>query len=85
MDKVFSARVDESVIQQIGLLARELSISKKAVLESAIRQYAASVEAANKLEVFEVTCGSWKRQESPETTVRHSRSAFNQSMTRHHS
>lgn len=39
MDKVLSARVDETVIRQIGLLARELKTTKKAIIESAIRLY----------------------------------------------
>jgi len=39
MDKILSARIDESVMEQLGLLARELNTSKKAVIEAAIRLY----------------------------------------------
>jgi len=40
MDKIMSTRMDEAVIQHIGMLARKLGTSKKAVLESAVRYYA---------------------------------------------
>jgi predicted transcriptional regulator len=36
MDKILSARVDESVANRIGLLARRLRTSKKKIIESAI-------------------------------------------------
>jgi len=47
MDKILSARVDESVIQQIGVLAHELDTSKKAVIEAAIRMF--SEQTATKI------------------------------------
>jgi predicted transcriptional regulator len=37
MDKILSARIDEAVIRQIALLARELNTTKKAVIESAVK------------------------------------------------
>ncbi len=84
MDKVLSARVDESVIQQVGLLSRKLHTSKKAVIEAAIRQYSEQSGLKEKIDVFENTCGAWKRSEMPQEDVLISRSAFNQSMERHH-
>jgi predicted transcriptional regulator len=36
MDKILSARVDESVVNRIGSLARRLHTSKKKSIESAI-------------------------------------------------
>ncbi|WP_446008463.1 ribbon-helix-helix protein, CopG family [Candidatus Electrothrix sp.] len=83
MDKVFSARVDEAVIRQIDLLTRELKTSKKAIIESAIRLYSEQSGLRKKVDVFEQTCGSWNRSESPEETVNQARSAFRKSMERH--
>ncbi len=83
MDKVLSARVDEAVIRQIGLLARELKTTKKAIIESAVRLYSEQSGLKKKLDVFEQTCGSWNRSESPEETVNQARSAFRGSMERH--
>jgi predicted transcriptional regulator len=37
MDKILSARVDETTIRKIGLLAQKLKKTKKAVIEEAIR------------------------------------------------
>jgi len=84
MDKVLSARVDEAVIRQIGLLARELKTTKKAIIESAVRLYSEQSGLKKKIDVFETTCGSWNRSESAEETVNNARSAFRKSMERHH-
>ncbi len=85
MDKILSARLDESVIRQIGSLARRLKTSKKRILENAVELYAETVEADSKVDVFEKTSGAWKRPESAEKTVRDVRTAFNQSMKRRRS
>ena len=84
MDKILSARVDESVIQQVGLLARELKTSKKAVIEAAVRLYSEQIGLEKKIDVFENTCGAWKRSETPQESISKARSAFNKSMERHH-
>ena len=84
MDKILSARVDEAVIQQVGLLARELKTSKKAVIEAAVRLYSEQIGLEKKIDVFENTCGAWKRSETPQESISKARSAFNESMERHH-
>lgn len=84
MDKVLSARVDESVIHQIGILARQLKMTKKAVIEAAIQLYSEQTGMDKNTDVFLTTCGAWQRPETPEETIRKSRSAFNRSMARHH-
>ena len=83
MDKILSARIDEAVIRQIGLLARELKTTKKAIIESAVRLYSEQSGLKKKLDVFEQTCGSWNRSESTEETINQARSAFRKSMERH--
>ena len=83
MDKILSARIDEAVIRQIGLLARELKTTKKAIIESAVRLYSEQNGMKKRIDIFEQTCGCWKHSESPEETVRQARSAFRKSMERH--
>ena len=83
MDKVVSARIDEGVAQQIDWLARQLRTSKKNVLESAIRQYAASVAAREQTDVFAQTQGAWRREESPKVTVARARQAFRAMLEQH--
>jgi len=83
MDKVFSARLDESIIQQISLLSRKLHASKKAVIEAAIQSYSRQTALKEQADVLDHTCGAWERSEPPQQSVSISRSAFNQSIERH--
>jgi hypothetical protein len=82
MDKILSARVEESVVNRIGWLARRLHTSKKKVIESAIEAYASKVDKEQDLDVFEETCGAWRRRESPARVVETARKAFRNSMQR---
>ncbi len=82
MDKIFSARLDESIVNQIGVLASELRTSKKAVIENAIVVYSKMVEADKNVDPLERSFGAWKRDEAPTETVRHIRSRMRQSMER---
>ena len=84
MDEIFSARVDESVKRRIDALARQSGMTKKAIIESAIRMYAERIEEENNLDVLEQTLGVWRRSESPEQTVRKARNAFRTSMHSYH-
>ncbi len=84
MDKILSARVDESVVQQIALLATELNMTKKAIIEAAIKQYSAKKGLEKEIDVFKKTCGVWKRDEAPQKNILEARSAFNTSMRRHY-
>jgi hypothetical protein len=85
MDKIFSARLDESVIQQIGNLSRQLKVSKKRVLEEAVENYAEKIGGESGADVFEQTFGAWKRPETADKTARKTRAAFERSMKRRHS
>ncbi len=84
MDKILSARVDEAVIQQIGILANELNTTKKAIIEAAIKHYSEQIGLEKKINIFDKTCGAWKRSETEQESVSKARSAFNKSMKRHH-
>jgi hypothetical protein len=69
MDKIMSTRMDEAVIRHIGLLAKKLGTSKKAVLENAVRYYAEKIEAEQDFDVLSHSFGSWQRDESAAETV----------------
>ncbi len=83
MDKILSARVDEAVLHKIGLLARKLGTSKKAVIERAILELAAQMESDGDLDPMALALGAWAREEEPEETVARAREAFRGSMERH--
>jgi len=84
MDKVFSARIDESIAGRIDMLARELHTTKKHVIESAINQFYDKVSKEHEVDVIDQAHGAWQRKEAANTTVSKSRKAFRDSMTRHH-
>jgi predicted transcriptional regulator len=83
MDKILSARVNESVIQRIGSLARRLQTSKKRIIENAVQNYADQIDREKQFEVLEQTCGAWRRKESAGRTVKETREKFRKSMERH--
>ena len=83
MDKVLSARVDQAVIQRIGMLARRLGTSKKAVIERAILDLAEKVETSQDLDLLGQTFGAWDREEAAAETSAQARDVFRKSMERH--
>jgi hypothetical protein len=85
MDKILSARVDETTIRKIGLLAQKLKKTKKAVIEEAIRSYADQTVSSQSSDILGQTCGAWNRTESPQETVIRIREGFRKSLERHQS
>ena len=85
MDRILSARVDESVATRISLLAKELHTTKKNIIEKAIDLLAESVQQNRNIDVFDLTCGAWNRQESATELTKRVRKTFRHSMVRHHS
>ena len=84
MDKIVSARIDETVARRISWLARRLRSSKKAVLERAVSELAERIEAAEDDHELVESFGAWNRTESPNEIRETARSAFQRSMERHH-
>ena len=82
MDKILSARVDESVIKKIGTLALTLRMTKKAVIEAAVRAYSEKTEQGKATDPLEQSLGAWKRDGTPEETVRRGKTAFRVAMER---
>ncbi len=83
MDKVLSARLDQTVVDELARMSRQLGISKKQLLEEAIRLRAKRA-GASRNDVWSETCGLWRRRETPAATVRRVRRAFEAAMQRHH-
>jgi len=83
MDKVFSTRLSESVLDELDRLSQRLGRTKKQLLEEAIRLRAAHPANGGR-DVWAETCGAWQRREKPEKTIQRTRKAFERSMTRHH-
>ena len=83
MDKIMSTRMDEAVIQHIGILAKKLGTSKKAVLENAVRQYAEKIEAELNFDILAHTLGSWQRNESATETARSVKDTMRQAQERY--
>lgn len=85
MDKVISVRVSEAIADRFDSAAKRQGKSKKSIIEEAIQKYVDSVDENGKIDVFEETCGAWKRDEPIEETVRKARSLFAESMNRYQS
>lgn len=83
MDKIISARIDDRIFKQINNLAQKMHATKKAVIEKAIELLVRKVDNERKTDVFDQTCGVWKRHESADDTVSHIRTIFNTSMHRY--
>lgn len=82
MDKVFSTRMDESVARRVRELAYRLGVSKKALVERAIRELAERLETEEGTDVFDASCGAWMREESPDEIAEVARKRFSESMER---
>ena len=84
MQKIFSARIDEAVLNELERVTRQLGISKRQFLEEAIREHAAELSAQGDRDIWADTLGAWRRRERPETTIRRARQAFRRTFSRHH-
>ena len=83
MDKIMSTRMDEAVIQHIGILAKKLGTSKKAVLENAVRYYAKKIESDLGCDILAETLGCWQRDETAGETVQGIKDAMRRSLERY--
>ena len=83
MDRVFSARLDEAVLDELDRVTKQLGMTKKEFLEDAIRSRAAEVNAHTARNVWRETLGAWKRREAPEITIRRIRKTVEGSLKRH--
>ena len=84
MDKIISTRLDESVVYLINKMAHRLHVSKKSLLENAVREFVSHVDKTDSVDVFRETCGLWRRKESSQDTTKKIRDTFEKSMKRYH-
>jgi hypothetical protein len=82
MHKIFSARIDEAVLDEMDRATRRAGMTKRQFLEEAIRARARELTEAAP-DVWEETRGAWRRREHPATSVRKARSVFQRSIERH--
>jgi metal-responsive CopG/Arc/MetJ family transcriptional regulator len=85
MDKVFSVRMDEFVVRQVGDLSHRLRTSRKQVIEQAVRLLARQAETDQGEDLLVRTFGAWKRAEAPTETAALARKIFRESMVRRRS
>ena len=80
MDRVLSVRVDDSIIHRIDHLAKQLGVTKKALIESAIALYSEEIESktGDELDLLAQTFGAWDRSESTLETAQRSRGVLNE-------
>jgi hypothetical protein len=83
MDKIVSARLEETAINEMERVTRQLGITKKRFLEEAIRCHARELTARREVDDWSETCGAWRRKESVPATVNRARGAFRRSFRRH--
>lgn len=83
MDRVFSTRLDETIVDELNRETKRLGISKKKFLEDAIHQKIARAGDGDQADLWEETCGAWRRRGSPEATIGRARRAFEASVRRH--
>jgi len=83
MDKILSARIDEAIILKISLIASELKMTKKKVIENAVLEYADKIGKEGQIDVLEMTLGAWSRDEEAGETINSIKSTFNKTMERH--
>lgn len=84
MQKVFSTRLDESVLDEMERVTRRLRITKRRFLEEAIHRQAMELSGQEGSDVWTETLGAWRRREKPETTIRRAREAFRAGFERRH-
>jgi hypothetical protein len=76
VQKIFSTRLDEAVLDEMDRVTRRLKITKRRFLEEAIHRQAVDLAGKEGTDVWDETLGAWDRKETPGTTVRRARAAF---------
>ncbi len=83
MNKIFSTRVDDSVLIILDELSKRLKKSKKKIIEEAIEKYAEEKKDAG-FDILKETSGCWVREESVQGTIVNARDSFTETFKRHH-
>jgi hypothetical protein len=83
MDKIFSTRMDEGLIRQVNRFVKKRSITKKGMIEQALKTYLDQVGSNIESDIVDRSFGAWARNETPSTTWSHGRQVFNKGFSRH--
>lgn len=83
MDKIFSTRLDEDLIQQIDRFVKSRSITKKSLVENALRAYIHGLNENLQLNMISQSFGAWQREETPEETLARGKDTFRRGFQRH--
>jgi predicted transcriptional regulator len=83
MDKVFSTRLDADLIRRINILATKKSVSKKALIEQALRIFINKTDDTLDNDIINRSFAAWQRDEAPDATVSKAKRAFKEGFTRH--
>ena len=83
MERIMSIQIDDSVVELIDQIVREKKLSKKKIIEEAIKYFWQKIQGEKELDIFQDSFGAWKRDEPVEETVKKPQLVFNQSMQRH--
>ncbi|MBF0406595.1 MAG: hypothetical protein HQM10_04530 [Candidatus Riflebacteria bacterium] len=76
MDRVLSVCIDDAIYQKINDLSLRMRLSKKSIIDKGVELLWQRFEKNQGMNVFDETCGIWKRNETPEETVLRIRSVF---------
>ena len=68
MDKVFSTRLDEELVRRVDRFVKEKSMSKKRLVEEALRTFMDQAGDETEYAIIERSFGAWRRDEAPEET-----------------
>ncbi len=83
MDKVFSTRLDESLIKKLNHFIKSRSITKKSLIERALWAYLEEAGPNIDLGIIDQSFGIWKRDEKIHETWNQGRNAFNKGFKRY--
>ena len=82
MDKVFSTRLDENLIRKVNILSVKKSMSKKTLIEQALRKYINDIDDQLDSDIINRSFGAWQREETPDKTIAGAKQAFRDSFFR---
>jgi hypothetical protein len=84
MQKMFSTRLDEAILNEMERVTRKLGMSKRQFLEEAIQLRVEQLSHDERSDVWSETLGAWPRREPGATTIRQARRAFRHAFERRH-
>ncbi len=82
MQRAFTTRLDDDLLERLDQAARALGVSKRRLVEEALRARLGPLGNLGAGDVLERTCGAWRRDEASDETVRRCRESFRRGLVR---